>query len=122
MNNNIIDFCKLINFKKNKSNDSNDNIKFTCPYSEKLELKISYLEKQINDTKWILGILITIFGLIVPILCNMHSRVIDKMFEAYNKEILSKFEIIQQQLNAQKEINQLQIQKDVAIEIKRQSK
>lgn len=122
MSNNVLDFCKLANFKKNKGNGTDDTNNFTCPYSEKLEIKISNLEKQITDTKWLLGILITIFGLLVPTLCSMHSRVIDKNFDAYNKEVLAKFEIIQEQLKNQKELNSMQIQKEILSEIRKYKK
>lgn len=84
------------------------------------EYSLKSLEKENSTTKWVLGILITIIAFEVPILCSMHSRSIDKSLDAYNKEIISKFEIIQKELEEQKSLNQMQIERDVAREIKNQ--
>ena len=84
------------------------------------EYNLKSLEKENNTTKWVLGLLITIIAFEIPILCNMHSRSIDKSLDAYNKEIIPKIESIEKRLDDQKEYNQMQIERDVAIEIKNQ--
>ena len=82
------------------------------------------INNKIENMKWLLTVLISVFGIITPLLFTIHSRYIDSKFDAYNSSINayntninSKFEIIQQELNTQKEINQLQIQRDVSQEI-----
>jgi len=78
------------------------------------------IKTQVETTRWLLTILISVFGIITPLLFTMHSRYIDSKFDAYTTNVNSKFELIQQQLNSQKEINSLQIQRDVSQELLKQ--
>lgn len=88
----------------------------------KAENKIIY--NKIETTKWLLTALITLFGIFTPLMFSLHARSIDAKFETLNTKIEaidtninSKFDLIQQQLDTQKELNQLQIQRDVSQEI-----
>lgn len=95
--------------------DINDLIK-------KLRAENNAIKSQVESTKWLLTILISVFGIITPLLFTMHSRYIDSKFDAFNTNVNSKFELIQQQLDFQKEINSLQIQRDVSQEFLKQKK
>ena len=110
-------------------NDSNNDIKLTSEgvmdindLIKKLRAENNAIKSQVESTKWLLTILISVFGIITPLLFTMHSRYIDSKFDAFNTNVNSKFELIQQQLDSQKEINSLQIQRDVSQEFLKQKK
>lgn len=110
-------------------NDSNNDIKLTSEgvmdindLIKRLRAENNAIKSQVESTKWLLTILISVFGIITPLLFTMHSRYIDSKFDAFNTNVNSKFELIQQQLDSQKEINSLQIQRDVSQEFLKQKK
>lgn len=110
-------------------NDSNNDIKLTSEgvmdindLIKRLRAENTAIKSQVESTKWLLTILISVFGIITPLLFTMHSRYIDSKFDAFNTNVNSKFELIQQQLDSQKEINSLQIQRDVSQEFLKQKK
>lgn len=117
----VLDFEACKYFKKDKGGSgSNDNTSNTllCPFGEKFETKLDNLEKRLNTFGTCLALILTAF--IFAISLGVSS--ILKSNEAYKKDTDAKFEIIQLQFNNQKEINNLQIQRDVAVEIKNQKK
>lgn len=99
--------------KEMKSSNSNDEI-LNMYRDIKAENKIIY--NKIETTRWLLTVLITVFGIFTPLMFSIHARSIDAKFESINTNINSKFELIEQQLQSQKEINQLQIERDVSKE------
>lgn len=76
------------------------------------------LKADVKATKWILGLLITIFGSLTPILMTMQNYATDAKFEALN----TKYESIIQEIRGNKELNQLQIERDVIKEVSKQTK
>lgn len=96
-----------------KNSNSNDEI-LNMYRDIKAENKIIY--NKIETTRWLLTVLITVFGIFTPLMFSIHARSIDAKFESINTNINSKFELIEQQLQSQKEINQLQIERDVSKE------
>lgn len=110
-----------------KGNEMKDNELLEIYKDIKTENRI--INNKIENTKWLLTILITVFGIFTPLMFSLHARSIDTKFEAINTKIEaidtninSKFELIQQQLNTQKELNQLQIQRDVSQEVLKQTR
>lgn len=76
------------------------------------------LKADVKATKWILGLLITIFGSLTPILMTMQNYATDAKFEALN----TKYESIIQEIRGNKELNQPQIERDVIKEVSKQTK
>lgn len=110
----LLKFCDLKGFKKDKNgrDSTGDGIPFVCPYSKEFNIKLENLNKTITLLCTALALILTVFIFSV----NMGISSIDKSITSYKNEINSKFEIILNQLNNQKEINQLQIQHAVSIE------
>ena len=96
---------------------SKDELNTVNLSNEKINIQIESLKDQNNTTRWVLGILITLFGIVLPILFNMHAKNIDSQIKSIETRIDSKYELINQQLNTMKELNSMQIQRDVAKEI-----
>lgn len=126
----IFNFLKLKNegpcnnedkYKSNhNTNNDNDLIKSILSQIKSLEVNDKLAENEIKNLKnliiWLqafIAFLIAIIGFIIPCIFNMHARAIDKSIETYSKEVSAKFELIGQQLNSQKEINSLQIERDI---------
>lgn len=115
------------NYEKNSNNDEvnmDDDLKeiIINSYKDlKKDIRVTKsayadVKKELSSTKWALGLLITVFGIITPLLFNMHSESINAKFESINTNINAKFELIEQRLDSQKELNQLQIERDVSKE------
>lgn len=117
MNNNFDE--KIEELKSFISNNciSKDELNTVNLSNEKINIQIESLKDQNNTTRWILGILITLFGIVLPILFNMHAKSIDAQIKSIETKIDSKYELINQQLNTMKELNAMQIQRDVAKEV-----
>ena len=117
MNNNFDE--KIEELKSFISNNciSKDELNTVNLSNEKINIQIESLKDQNNTTRWILGILITLFGIVLPILFNMHAKSIDSQIRTIETKIDSKYELINQQLDTMKELNSMQIQRDVAKEV-----
>lgn len=83
-----------------------------------LKTQNEVLKDQNITTRWIIGILVSIFGIITPILFNSYSNIVNAKFDSINTEIKS----INQRLDYQEKLNSVQIQRDVSIEINKQKK
>ncbi len=76
------------------------------------------LKADVNATKWVLGLLIAIFGSLTPILMTMQNYTIDAKFETLD----TKYESIIQEIRGNRELNQIQIERDVIKEVSKQIK
>lgn len=76
------------------------------------------IKNELTLTKWLLGILITVFGIITPIMFNLHSEKIDAKFQTIN----TKYENIINEIRNNKDLNQLQIERDVIREVSKYKK
>lgn len=81
-----------------------------------LKAQNEVLKEQNITTRWIIGILVTIFGIVTPLLFNAYSNNVNAKFDSINTEIKA----INQRLDYQEKLNSIQIQRDVAVEIKNQ--
>lgn len=121
------EYINLKNEEQKMKNNSIDDEILDMYRDIKAENKI--INNKIETTRWLLTILITVFGIFTPLMFNIHARGIDAKFETINTKIESidtninsKFELIEQRLDSQKELNQLQIQRDVSQELLKQKK
>lgn len=124
------DECKSENEEVAKQNfycDS-DFIKSLLSQIHDLKVNDKLARKDIKSLREILigmqvfiAILIAVIGVVIPLVFSVHSNAIDNSIKAYTGETTAKFELIQQQLNSQKENNSMQIQRDVAMEVKKQN-
>lgn len=55
-----------------------------------------FLRNEIKTIKWVLGLMITVFGIFTPLLFSLHSSKIDAKFEAINQKMDAKLEAIVQ--------------------------
>ena len=86
--------------------------------TQELENDIEDLKVQNNKTRWVIGVLVTLFGIITPLLFTVFSGMVNAKFDAIGTEIKA----INQRLDYQEKLNSVQIQRDVVIEVNKQQK
>ncbi len=116
---NVINFCKLKNFTRKKGQNINmdDTGSLECPYANLFNIKLDKLNSNLATALTAIALVISV--LIFSI--NYGFTSLNNSVKSYQNETIAKFELIQQQLKAQEELNQMQIQRDVAIEFKNQN-
>lgn len=104
--------------KMEYNNTMTNNIQINDLVNDVKDLKAQneVLKEQNVTTRWVIGILVTIFGIVTPLLFNAFSSNVNAKFDSINTEIKA----INQRLDYQEKLNSIQIQRDVAIEIKNQ--
>lgn len=83
------------------------------------------IDNKIDTTKWLLAVLISVFGLFTPLLFSLHARSIDAKIEAVNStikaehsETQSELKLLRNDFQNLKELNKVEIQKEVLKHIK----
>jgi len=125
-------FCRKIGLNKDIGNISacveeikelDDNVNMNKETDiNTLKSDIRDLNTNLNWIKWTISILVTIGIFVTGYTSNSIKESNKKDFEVYTKDVNSKFELIQKELESQKEINQIDIEKGVAQEILRQKR
>ncbi len=105
----------LNNEEMKMDEDLKNQIKTLCT---EIKADIRVLKNDISNTRWMLTILITIFGIFTPLLFMLHSNKIDAKFETLD----TKYESIIQEIRDNRELNQIQIERDVIKEVSKQIK
>ena len=82
--------------------------------------KIESIKQENLTTRWLIGILVTLFGIVTPIVLGAYTKAYDSNVKSIETSLDSKFDSIQTQLNAinqrldyQEKLNTLQIERDV---------
>lgn len=96
-------------------NMSNNTLQELSNDIRELKAQNDVLKEQNNTTRWLIGILVTIFGIITPLLFTVYSGMTNAKFET----ISTKMDAINQRLDYQEKLNSIQIQRDVATEMKK---
>lgn len=96
-------------------NMSNNTLQELSNDIRELKAQNDVLKEQNNTTRWLIGILVTIFGIITPLLFTVYSGMTNAKFET----ITTKIDAINQRLDYQEKLNSIQIQRDVANEMKK---
>lgn len=96
-------------------NMSNNTLQELSNDVRELKAQNDVLKEQNNTTRWLIGILVTIFGIITPLLFTVYSGMTNAKFET----ISTKMDAINQRLDYQEKLNSIQIQRDVANEMKK---
>ncbi len=78
-----------------------------------LKAQNEVLKDQNITTRWVIGILVTVFGIITPLLFNVFASNVNSKFDS----ISTKIDAINQRLDYQEKLNSMQIQRDVSIEV-----
>ena len=83
------------------------------------------IDNKIDTTKWLLAVLISVFGLFTPLLFNLHARSIDSKMEAIistikaeHSETQNELTLLRNDFQNLKELNKVEIEKEVLKHIK----
>lgn len=78
------------------------------------------IANKVDTTKWLLTILISVFGLFTPIMFNLHAKSIDsqmatinKTIEASHQETKNEIKLLRNDFQNLKELNKVEIEKEV---------
>lgn len=78
------------------------------------------INNKIETTKWLLTILITIFGIVTPLMFSLHARSIDAKFDTINaniktnqQELFNEIKLLRNDFQNLKELNKVEIEKEV---------
>ncbi len=114
----IINFCTLKNFARKKGQNTNiyDTGSLECPYANLFNIKLDKLNSNLATALTAIALIISVFIFSI----NYGFTSLNNSVKSYQNETIAKFELIQQQLKEQEKLNQMQIQRDVAIEFKNQ--
>ena len=112
----IITDEKCTDMKYNE--DMNNQLQTLLSDVKDLKSQNEILKDQNITTRWVIGFIVTLFGIITPLLFNAFSDSVNSKFDSIGTEIKS----INQRLDYQEKLNSIQIQRDVTIEVNKQSK
>lgn len=105
----------------------NEQINELAKNIHELKTQNETLKEQGVMTRWVIGFLVTVFGIITPLLIGAFSSSVQAKYDAINTDVNAKFEIINtqmqsinQRLDYQERLNSIQIQRDVAESINKQ--